>query len=123
MAIANLTLRFAVELAGIVALACWGFSGGWASPLPVIAGIAAPLALVAAWAMLVAPSRPSPLRPRHRELLGTGLLVLSAVALGVAGQPGAAALLGLIVVANQAALIAVDADAATEFGPRDGLRS
>ncbi|MGZ8695585.1 MAG: YrdB family protein [Gaiellaceae bacterium] len=52
---ANLVLRFALELAALVALAAWGFHTGdsWASDIAL--GIGAPLAAAGVWGAFVAP--------------------------------------------------------------------
>ena len=100
MVIANLALRFIVELIGVGAL---GFAA-YQLPLDGIARIAvtlaAPLALIVAWAIVVAPNARNALTQPQRDALGSGLLVLVAVALAGAGQPTTGLVFGVVVVAN-----------------------
>ena len=90
MVIANLALRFALELFGIGALAYWGFDSANSVVPPVVLGLGAALALIVVWSLVVAPKAKNRLPQRHRTLIGTGLLLGTAVALGAAGQPGVA---------------------------------
>ena len=105
MVIANLALRFALELFGIAALAYWGFSSANSVVPPVVLGVGAALALIVVWSLVAAPKAKNRLPQRHRTLIGTALLLGTAVALGVAGQPGSRLSSPAVVVANQAMLI------------------
>src|SRR3954447_8657186 len=105
MVIANLALRFALELFGIAALACWGFSSANSVVPPVVLGVGAALGLIVVWSLVAAPKARNPLPQRQRSRIGTGLLLGTAVALGTAGQPGIAFVFGAAVIANQAMLI------------------
>ena len=105
MVIANLALRFALELFGIGALAYWGFNSANSVVPPVVLGLGAALALIVVWSLVVAPKAKNRLPQRHRTLIGTALLLGTAVALGAAGQPGVALVFAGVVVANQAMLI------------------
>ena len=100
MAIANLTLRFLTELAGIAAVGYAGFQVATPMPLRAAAGIGAALALIVTWAMVAAPKTQNGLAQPQKDLIGTGLLLLAAVALALAGQVQLAVLFALIVVAN-----------------------
>jgi hypothetical protein len=46
---ANLALRFALELATLVALAYWGFQAGGSTLVHVLLGLGAPLGAALAW--------------------------------------------------------------------------
>jgi putative Ca2+/H+ antiporter (TMEM165/GDT1 family) len=113
MAIVNLGIRFLVELAGVAAVATWGLH---ASPDPlvgVLLGTGAAAALIVTWAVVVAPNARNRLPQPRRDLIGTGLLLVAAAALAVAGQPALALVYAAVVVVNQVLLIVLRADART----------
>ena len=122
MAIANLGLRFVVELLGVAALGYWGFTALDGSPWRLAAALAAPARLIVAGAVVVAPTPANSLAPRTRARVGTGLLLVAAVALARAGQPAPAAMLAGTVLVNQVLLIAIDPGTAAAVlrhaGPR-----
>jgi hypothetical protein len=109
MAIANLALRFFVELGGVVAVGFWGYQAVDGSPGRILLAIGASLALVAVWVVVVARNADNALTQPQRDLIGTALLLVSAAALLAAGQPTAAVVFAAIVVVNWLLLIA--------FGP------
>jgi len=104
MAIANFTLRFLTELMGIAAIGYAGFQIAAPMPLRAVAGIAAVIALVVTWSMIVAPNTVNGLAQSEKDLIGTGILLLAAVALGAAGQLRLAIAFALVVLANTALL-------------------
>ena len=106
MAIANLTLRFLTELAGIAAVGYAGYQIAAPMPLRVVLAVGSALTLVIAWALVVAPNTVNGLTQPQKDLIGTGLLLLAAVALGVAGQLRLGVAFAVIVVANTALLFA-----------------
>jgi len=111
MATVNLGVRFLVELAGVVAVATWGLH---AAPDPLVGallGAGAAAALIVAWALIVAPNARNRLPQPRRDLVGTGLLLVSAAALSVAGRPALALVFAAVVVVNQVLLIVFRADA------------
>jgi len=105
MATANLALRFVVELVGVGALAYWGLNAPAAGVARIALTIGAPLALIAVWATVVAPSAASGLSQPHKDLLGTALLILAAGALALVGQRAAAAVFASVVVVNWVLLV------------------
>ena len=105
MATINLGVRFLVELAGVVAVAAWGLH---ASPEPLVAAL---LGAGAAAALIVAPNARNRIPQSRRDLVGTGLLLVAAAALSVAGQPALALVFAALVVVNQVLLIVFRADA------------
>ena len=116
MAIANLTIRFLVELAGIAAFGYWGLQAGG----PVLALVAAAVAIVF-WAVVVAPNARNRLTQGQRDVVGTVVLLLASVALVVAGQPLAGIGLAAVVMLNAIALRALGPgarDAFTASAPR-----
>ena len=112
MATANLALRFIVELVGVGALAYSGFQASSDGLIRTALAIVAPLALIVVWAFVVAPNATNALSQPQRDVIGTALLVLVAMALAATGQPAAAIVLGAVVVLNWALLIVFGADAA-----------
>ena len=100
----NLAVRFALELAGLAALAYAGLLAV-TGPLRWLAAIAAPLALTVPWGLLIAPHASNPLAPWLRELLGSAALLVTAGALALAGRPGVAAGFAVLVIVNQVLLV------------------
>ncbi len=86
MASLNVALRFALELCGVAAVAYWGWNATDSMPLRLLIAIVASLSLVTVWALIVAPGATNPVPQTARMLLGTGLLVLAAGALAIAGR-------------------------------------
>ncbi len=107
----HLATRFLLELIGVAAAACAGWTLAAGSTLQPVAAVAAASVLIAAWALIAAPKARNPLAPRTRERIGTGFLLLVAGALAFADQPGAAAAFAAAVVFNQVLLIALEPDA------------
>jgi hypothetical protein len=103
----TLATRFLLELAGVGAVAWLGTTAPVDGPARAVVVVAAPIALVVAWGLVVAPKADNPLPLRARELIGTGLLLLVAGALALAGQPVPAAAFATVVVVNQVLLVAL----------------
>ena len=99
-----LTLRFALELAAIVALAWWGFALGAPPAARVVVGIAAPLIVIVLWGAVVAP-RPRLTVPGWvRELTEAAVWVAAVAALLAVGAAGLAVAFAVLVVADRVAL-------------------
>lgn len=103
-----LAIRFLAELLGLVALGYWGATLPLTVPWRVAIAIGAPLALALVWALAIAPNADSPLPPRARELVGTGLLLVVGGLLAASGQTGLAMAYAGLVVVDQALLLALD---------------
>ena len=112
MAIANLTLRFILELAGIAAFGIWGLAVSG----PVVATVAV-VAAILVWALVVAPRTRNGLSQPQKDVVGTAILLLAAVALVAAGNPVAGVVFGVVVVINGAVLAALGPGARNAFGP------
>jgi hypothetical protein len=102
----NLAARFALELAGVAALAYAGFHTT-TGPLRWLAAIAAPAAMIAVWALIVAPRAVNPVPVSLREVVGTIILLGCAAALVATGQPGLGITLGVLAVLNNVLLFAL----------------
>lgn len=108
MATANAAFRFVVELVGVGALGYWGLLQAAGDGIARIAlAVGAPLALILIWAIVVAPNATNPLSQPQRDVIGTALLLVAALALAAAGHPIAAVVFGAAVVANWALLAAL----------------
>lgn len=100
MAIAILATRFFVELAGFVAfgVAASELAGG------PVAGLMVAVAVVAVWAVLIAPKARNPLTQTQRDDVGTAVLLLGSAALIAADLPLAGIGLAVVVILNAIAL-------------------
>jgi hypothetical protein len=115
MALANLALRFLLELGGLAAAAYAAHElVGHSDPTRWLAAVGAGVTVVVFWSLVVAPKAANGLSQPHRDLIGTVVLLLAAVALGLAGQLPVAIGFGLLIVAN-AVLLIVLGDAADRF--------
>ena len=111
MAIAILATRFFVELAGFVA---FGVAASQLAGGPV-AGIAAAVAVIAVWAVVVAPKARNPLSQPQRDDIGTAILVFGSLALALAGLPLAGIGLAVVVILNAIALRVIGPGARDAF--------
>ena len=96
----NLALRFFLELAGIAALGYAGFQISSNALVRWLVAVGAPLVLIVAWALLVAPNTENGLSQPVKDVVGTVLLLSAAGALGIAGQVRYAAIFGIAVLIN-----------------------
>lgn len=110
MAVANLALRFVVELIGVGAFAYWGWQTASAGLGRIALAIGAPVAFTVVWAMVIAPNATNALAQPQRDIIGTALLLLAAGALAAAGQPAAAVAIGAVVLLNWVLLIVFGQD-------------
>ncbi len=118
MGIANLTLRFVLELAGVAALAYSGLQLPGSIPLRIAAAVAAPLVFVVVWARAVAPRAANGLSQPRKDLIGTALLLAAAAALAMAGQPMLGIGFAVLVVLNAIGLFALRGQADAVLGGR-----
>ncbi len=103
-----LVLRFLLELAGVAALAWWGWQSGADDASRAILAIGAAGLLVLIWGLIVAPRARNPLAPRVRWLVGSALLLVAAAALWAVDATTVAVLLAILVVIDTAVLLASD---------------
>jgi hypothetical protein len=113
-----LALRLALELAGVAAVAWWGIQRGSDEANRAILAIGAATLLIVVWGLVVAPKARNPLAPRPRWLIGSALLLLSAVALWSAGSPTLALVFGCLVIMDSVVLLVLDAP--PQVGPGRG---
>ena len=112
MAIANLALRFILELIGIAAFGVWALA---VSSSPILA-VFAVIAAIAVWAVVVAPKTRNGLSQAQKDVVGTAVLLLAAVALVAAGNGVAGLAFGAVVLVNAAILVARGPGARDAFG-------
>jgi hypothetical protein len=89
-----LAIRFACELAMVVALGYWGFQAVDGTPEWLL-GIGAPAVAIAIWGTFVAPKARWPASIRVRPAIEFALFGAAAAGLVAAGQPLLAALLAV----------------------------
>jgi hypothetical protein len=106
---ANDLLRFALELAGVAALAVWGWVVGGSGLFRYILAIGAPLVLIVVWALFIAPNSDSPLAPTLRALAGSGLLLVAALLLWLVGFRVAAVVFAVLIVVNTILMLVLPA--------------
>ena len=107
MVMATLVIRFMVEVVGIGALGYWGLQTSTDGFARIVLAIAAPIVLIVVWALIVAPKATNALSQPQRDLIGTGLLLLAAVALAIAGQPTLALVFAAVVVIDYVVMVVV----------------
>lgn len=120
MALATMTARFVLELAGVAALGYWGFQAAGPLPARLALAVGAALALIVVWARVAAPRATNGLGPSVRILIGSGLLLLAAGALAVADRPVAAAAFAVAIVVNTVLLFVVADESAGLLGAVGG---
>jgi hypothetical protein len=117
MAVANLALRFLVELGGFAAIGYSAYHavGAGAGALRWLAGAGAALAIIILWAMVVAPKTQNGLSQPQKDVIGTVILLASAGALAWAGQVPLAIGFVVVVIVNAVLLFVFGADARDQF--------
>ena len=101
MAQLNLALRFLLELAGIAAVAYWGYNAS-SGTLRWILAVGAAVVLIAVWAVVIAPKADNRIPQDARILLGSAVLLIAAALLFTTDQRVPALVLGALVVVNSA---------------------
>lgn len=96
----NLGVRFLAEVAGIAAIAYWGFGLDSALPVRLLAGVGLPLLVILVWGLFVAPKSAVPVAEPVKAVLAVIVMGLAALALAGAGQPGLAAAYFVVVCVN-----------------------
>ena len=121
MVLANLAVRFIVELLGLAFVGYCGFMTSGDTVVRVVLGIGAIAVFAVAWGLFLAPNATTGLTRVQKDTIGTIVLLVAAVALAAAGQPTAAVAYAAVVVANAGLLLLLADDVVrltTSFGPR-----
>ncbi len=100
---ANLALKFVLELAAVAAFVAWGASIGDGIVSIAVAAAAGVIA-IALWGRFAAPKSGRRLPTPARVAFELGFFALACAAVLALGAPGLAAVLGVLVVVNAAAL-------------------
>ena len=117
--VANLAVRFFVELIGVGLVGYWGFTASDHAVVRVLLGVGAVVVFIVIWGLFLAPTASSGLSKVQKDILGTIVLLIAAGAFAAAGQPTAALVFAAVVIVN-AALLFVFGDAAAESLARIG---
>lgn len=104
--LANLVLRFLLELYALAALGYWGLKTGASLIAKIGLGLGAPLLAAILWGIFVAPRAPIPTPGLLRLILELVVFGSAAAALYAAGRPTLAWALVLVFVANRALMYA-----------------
>lgn len=88
---ANLGVRFGLELAALAAVAYWGASAPAGRPIRVALAITAPVLVALAWGMFISPKARIPTGLIGRGVLGFVVFSIAALALWSRGQASLAA--------------------------------
>ncbi len=121
MVLANLAVRFVVELLGVGFVGYWGLSASDETIIRLVLGIGAVAVFAVVWGLFLAPNAHSGLTTVQKDILGTVVLLISAGALVVAGQPTAGLVYAAVVIVNAGFLFLLRDDVArslASFGPR-----
>ena len=121
MTMAALAVRFLVEVIAIGAVGYWGYQAIDDGVGRIALAVAAVAAFIVVWGTLIAPKATIPLTQPQRDLVGTGVLLLAAGALTVAGQPGFALAFAAVVVIDWLAMIALGREAVSTVRPSTAL--
>ena len=105
MRVANLAVRFLLELVALAALGYWGAHTG-AGAQRVVLAVAAPVAAGVVWGRWCAPRSPRRLAPLPRTIVEATVFGLAAAGLVAAGQATAAIIFVVVAAANWALLFA-----------------
>ena len=98
--LANLGLRFSLELGALGLLAYWGFHALPGGVSRVVLAVAAPLAFAVLWGLLASPRARVQLAPRRKLSVQVALLLLPAAAVAQAGEPALGTAFAGLVVGN-----------------------
>jgi hypothetical protein len=122
MALANLALRFVLELAGFTAAGYVAYQ--LANGAPGIArwtlAVVAALVTIGLWGFVAAPRRQNGLSQAAKDVIGSVILLVVAGAVWGAGQAGLAVGFGVLIVVNAVLLFVFGQDARERF---DGGRA
>lgn len=104
---ALLTLRFALELAALAALAWWGVRTGETALAKVLLGAGAPLAMAVVWGAFIAPKASFAVPAPVHVALQFAVLAAATAALVAIQEPTAAGLFAVTAVVDGLALYAL----------------
>ena len=100
LGLANLGLRFVLELGALGLLTYWGFQASLGGVWRVVLAIAAPLAFAVLWGLVASPRSRVQLTPGWKQGVQVTLLLLPAAAVASVGRPVLATVFAGVVVGN-----------------------
>jgi hypothetical protein len=101
MKAANLALRFALELAAIAALVCWGLETGSTALVGILLGVAATALFVTVWGRWIAPKAGHRLEDPARLVAELFVFAVSTAALAATGRTGLAIAFAVLIAINE----------------------
>jgi hypothetical protein len=116
MEAANVALRFVLELIGVGFAGYWGYQQANGAQLRLIFAVVSAVVVVAIWGAFIAPTAASPLTRAQKNVVGTVVLLVTAVGMAVVGQPTVALVFGIAVLLNLALLFVLGDDLGTGLG-------
>ncbi|MBW5448026.1 DUF2568 domain-containing protein [Cohnella sp. CFH 77786] len=102
---ANLGIRFLLELCLLAALGYWGFHAGKVGFVKWLLGIGAPLLAAVAWGTFLSPKASIPVSMPVQLVMEAVLFGIAAAGLYAAGRPSLAFPFAFIVVINRVLMI------------------
>jgi hypothetical protein len=117
MTMATMTVRFLVEMIGLAAFAYWGYQTPTDGLARLLLTVVPPLTFITVWATLVAPKATNSLSQPQRDNIGTGLLLVAAGALALAGQPVMAVAFAAVVMVDAVLMIVLGPTAVEAIRP------
>jgi hypothetical protein len=100
-----LAIRAYLELAGVAALVTWGWNATPEPGLRLALAVVPALLFHAVWSIVVSPTASNSLPQLRRVLIGSGLLMVTAFVLHIAGQPALAVAFATMVLLNLVQLV------------------
>lgn len=99
--LANLALRFILELCAFTALGYWGFQTGTTLLWKIVLGLGAPLLAIVLWGTFVAPKAAVKVPPAAKLMIELVVFAAAVAALAAARQTSLALLLALVYTVNR----------------------
>lgn len=120
MAVANLAVRFLLEVAAYAGIgyAVYQLADGVDGLLRWLLAVAASLAVIGLWWLAVAPRTRNGLSQAQKDVIGSVLMLAIAGLVALAGQPGLAIGYAVLVVLNAVLLFVFGQDARERFDVR-----
>lgn len=120
MAVANLAVRFLLEVAAYVGVgyAVYQLADGVDGLLRWLLAVAASLAVIGLWWLVVAPRTRNGLSQAQKDVIGSVLMLAIAGLVAYAGQPGLAIGYAVLVVLNAVLLFVFGQGARERFDAR-----
>jgi Protein of unknown function (DUF2568) len=103
--VANLALRFLLELSALAAVAYWGATTATGRVSRIGLAIALPTIVAIAWALFISPKARIPTGPFGRAFLGLIVFLLAAAALWSRDRPALAIIYGSLAIISSVLIL------------------